>query len=298
MTVGSGVLALALTWGASVGLGQRAVDERRPASVDGTVKITDVAGSIRVVGWTRDTVAITGALGAEVEELEFTTDERSTRIRLILRPEYRTRPVGGSDLEVRVPRQSHVAVRTAEGGIEIVGIQGAVDLESGTGDIRVGGSPRFIYARSVGGTVDVEGFSKLVRASSVAGDVIVRRAGGYVDVSTVSGDIDLVGRTIWEGRATSVSGNVSFEGDFDDGGSFSFESNSGAIELVVPPRLRADFSVTTFAGTIQNDLAPGSGSAGSASSGAVREVSFSVGGGGARIDVKTYKGAIRLLEGR
>ncbi len=55
---------------------QQAVEERRPATGDGTVKITVAVGAVRVIGWERDTVAITGTLGAGSERLEFSTDGR------------------------------------------------------------------------------------------------------------------------------------------------------------------------------------------------------------------------------
>lgn len=264
----------------------RGFDERRSAASDGTVKITNPAGSVSVSGWSADSVRVTGRLGDEVEGVEFSTDERATHIRVVLRKAWRDRPVGGSDLEVSVPLSSHVAVRTREGTVEIRRVSGAVDLESETGDLTIHDSPRFVYARSVGGDVAITGVSKLMRASSVAGSVTVDRGAGYVELSTVSGPIRVAGRNLWEGRVQSVSGDIRFEGDFQESGSFAFESNSGRIELLVSPNIRADFDVSAYAGRVLTELA-GASISGSGNL-------FSLNGGGTRLQVRTFKGTVRI----
>ncbi len=264
-------------------LAQRAINERRRTSADGTVKITNAVGSVSVVGWDRDSVAITGMLGEGAERIDFSTNERETRIRVLLPSD--AHEVGGSALEVRVPRGSHVAVRTSSADIEIAAVNGALDLESVSGGIRVSGRPRMVYAESAGGDVHVDVQAKVVRAKSVGGNVTVRRAMGYVEVSTVSGDAFVEGRSIWEGEVTSVAGSIHFEGDFDSGGSFYFESHSGTIELLLPAQIAADFDLTTVTGgQVVNDFAPSG------------ERTFSTGGGGTRIKIKSFKGVIRILE--
>ena len=289
---------------------QQRIDEQKGAARDGTVKITNPAGAVRVVGWTRDSVRVTGDLGAEVEDVAFSTDARATMIRVELKDEWRDRPVGGTDIEVRVPLRSHVAVRTREGTVEIRRVSGAVDLESETGDITVYDDPRFVYARSVGGDVGITGISKVMRASSVAGSVTVAHAAGYVELSTVSGPVRLGGRNLWEGHVQTVSGDIRFEGDFQESGSFAFESNSGAIELVLPPSTRADLDVSAYAGSVTADLPgatvtglDGAAAGGATPAGAIaghdpdHERVFSLNGGGTRIQVRTFKGSVRISTG-
>lgn len=289
------VVCMAIVLGAAPAWAQRPVNERKPAPHDGTIKVTNLAGAIRVTGWDRDTVAITGGLGEAVEQLEFSTDERATRIRVLLKREYRAKPVAGSDLEIRVPRESHVAVRTGTGPITVSDVWGAVDLESADGEIRVAGTPRFVYARSVGGAVDIQGMSKLVRASSVSGSVTIRRAAGYVEASTVSGDVRLSGRNLWEGEVSTVSGDIVFNGSFDSGGSFSFETSSGSVDVRLPSSMGADIDVVTYSGSITNELQPDAKPVRTAN-GPRRELIFSIAGGGTRLAIRTFKGAVRLLK--
>ncbi len=276
-----GVLALSLLLAAPGALAQQRLDERRPATADGTIKITNELGSVHVIGWDRDTVAITGMLDASAEGLDFSVSERETRIRVRL-PE-NARALQSSQLVVNVPRRSHVAVRTSTADIEVRDVDGALDLESVSGALRISGQPRMIYAESAGGNVIVDAATKVLRAKSVSGDVTVSRALGYLEVSTVSGNARVQGRRVWEGEITSVSGDIYYEGDFDSGGSFYIESHSGAVELRLPATVAADFEITTLrGGSIENDFAPPD------------KRGFSTGGGGTRIRVKSFKGTVKL----
>lgn len=297
-----GLLLIVVTGSAAA---QQRVDEKRAASHDGTVKISSTAGSIRVVGWDRDTVAITGTLGAEIAHLDFRIDERATRIYVVPNrtvfdaADTDALVLLGSDLEIRVPRRSYVAVRTVSATIDVVDMSGGVDLVSEGGDIRVtAGSqrrgarrieywPLSIYAESAGGDIDIDARTKIVRAKSVNGSVTVRRGHGFVEISTVSGDARLSGEGISRGGISTVSGDIWFEGDFERGAlSFSFQTHSGSIELRLPSHIAAFFDLSTVSGRIENEFAPASAS------------SFSTGRGGARVKVTSFKGGIRILRSR
>lgn len=276
-----GLLVLSLFLAAPSAFGQQRLNERRPAAADGTIKITSALGSVRVLGWDRDTVAITGSLAASAEGLDFSTSDRETRIRV--RQRESAGALESSQLVVNVPRRSHVAVRTSAADIEIRDVDGALDLESVSGNLRVSGHPRMVYAESAGGDVMVDAATKVIRAKSVNGDVTVSRALGYLEVSTVSGSARVQGRNVWEGEITSVSGDIHYAGDFDSGGSFYIESHSGAVELLLPAAVAADFDITTLrGGSLENDFAPAD------------QRSFSTGGGGARVRIKSFKGAVTL----
>jgi DUF4097 and DUF4098 domain-containing protein YvlB len=162
-----------------------------------------------------------------------------------------------------------------------------------------------VYARSVGGDVEVTGISKVIRASSVAGSVTVARAAGYVELSTVSGPVRLSGQNLWEGRVQTVSGDIRFAGDFQESGSFAFESNSGQIELLLSPNIRADVDVSAYAGRVVTELAgasvsgaDGTGGDGTTARDPGQERVFSLNGGGARLHVRTFKGTIRISTGQ
>ena len=107
---------------------QEAIDEGLAATPDGTVKITNAAGSVRVRGWSRDSVGVSGTLGAGSEGIEFSVTGRETRIRVVL-PRGATQELRATDLVVHVPRESHVAIRTAAADVDVDSVYGVVDAE-------------------------------------------------------------------------------------------------------------------------------------------------------------------------
>lgn len=279
------VAAAALLVGPALLAAQTPVEGGRSAARDGTVKITLPAGSLRVLGWERDSVHVSGTLGPGADRLAMEGEPPETRIRVVL-PREPTRPVEGSSLVVRVPRGSQVAAHTESGSIEAEAVVGGLDLESVSGDIQVGGSgrSRFVYARSVAGDVTIDMPTKSVRASSADGRVSVRQARGYVDLSSVSGAVSAEGDEVWEGRITTVTGAIRFAGSFHPEGSFHLESHAGDIELRLPAGARLDLEITSFARRVRNDFAPG-------------QLRFLSSPPGARVRVVSFKGEVRVRKG-
>ena len=49
---------------------QQKVDERRPAAANGLVEIENPAGTLRVTGWNRPEVTVTGTLDAKTKTIQ------------------------------------------------------------------------------------------------------------------------------------------------------------------------------------------------------------------------------------
>ncbi len=284
-------LMLLLLGGMTLANGVLTAQERvavgRGAARDGTIKITAVAGVIRVAGWMRDSIAVTGTIGTGVERIEVFADDRTARVQA-----HTPRSVVDVDstlevnLEIRVPRGSYVGVRTVTASVEAEGVEGGIDVESETGDIRVlRGGVRNIYAETAGGNVDIAARSKLIRAKTVDGNIGVRNALGFVELATVSGRIDLQGEALSQAELSSVSGDILFDGSFERGAfAFSVQTHGGTIELRLPATLVADFDVRVLKGRLENEFGPATGGL------------FSTGRGGPRLDVTSFKGRVRLLK--
>lgn len=262
-------------------LSAQEVDRTLPAPPDGTLKIAVSAGTVRVFGWDRDSVRVTGELGAGAKALDFTVRGPGTRIRVV--PDPTADAVSGSDIEIHAPRRSHIAARTAGASVEIVDVQGGIDVTTISGSIRISGTPRTVFAESGTGDVFIEARSKIVRAHSVDGGVTIRGAHGFVNASTVSGDVVVVGEDFWEGEIISVAGDILFEGSFEPGAElFYFENHSGSIELRLPDRVVADFTITALGAPVQNEFTDGS------------ERVFTTGKGGPHLRIKSFKGPVRI----
>lgn len=253
---------------------QQRIDEKRPATPTGLVTVSNLAGSVSVKGWDRPEVTVTGTLGKGSERLEFENAGDRTTIRVVLPKNAHN--VDGSDLEIHVPAGSRLDVDTVSADITAADLSGALSLQTVSGEVVVSGSPKEVNAHSVSGNVRVEASASRIRAKSVSGKVIVKAASPQ--------DVQM----------ESVSGNVRFDGGLAQGGSLDASTVSGDVEASLPAALAADFTLGTFSGGIENDF--GARDAGKPEDHTGRHVSFTTGGGGTSVEVKTFSGAISLTK--
>lgn len=302
-------LALAL---APVALAQTQIDQRKPASADGLVDIENSAGSIRVIGWDREEVQVTGTLGARAEGLEFVS--RPGRTRIEVEVEGNPHKVV-SNLEIHVPAGSRLQIESHSASIDVSEVRGQVKAESVSGKISIAGSSPEVEAESVSGAITIQAPAKRVRASAVNGSLAIRGASGVVEAETVNGRLDVSGGAFQDVRLEAVNGAVSFDGELPTGASLEVETVNGPVELRLPASLGADVSISSFQGDVDSDfeIKLGPGSRWGGPSGAARkrerhrdrdddeedrehgsELRFSTGGGGAKIAITTLNGRIAL----
>ena len=106
-------------------LAQQKLDEKRSAAPDGLVEIENAAGSIRVIGWDRAEVMVTGTLGHGAEGLDFSGGRRGAPT---ISVETEGNPHGmRSDLEIHVPAGSRVEIDSFAAEITVSGRHGRGD---------------------------------------------------------------------------------------------------------------------------------------------------------------------------
>jgi len=279
------VLALSVIAGRPAGADQ--VDERRPAASDGLVEIENPAGSVRVIGWSKAEVAVTGTVGRRAQ-LIFTGGPRRTHVEVeVAGNPHATR----SDIEVRVPAGSRVSVESFASSIVVSEVTGPVTAETVNGAVSVSGSVKEVSAESVNGAVDVSGAPTRVHAGTVNGALTVRGARGELEANTVNGELRVVGGGPFaRAHLESVSGSIRFEGELGPHADLQAQTVSGEVELVLAANTAADFTVNTFSGNISTDF----GNATYRGHAPQKELTFSTGGGGAKVAVETLSGSISL----
>ena len=269
---------------------QRKVNEQFAALPDGHVRIQLLAGSVRVTGWDRDSIAVRGVV-VETGGERFQVHRDKTGVKLSVWDPVAEK-VPPSQLELFVPARSHVAIKTATATIVVAGIAGGVDVGSSTGAIEVTGSPREVIAESLSGGVTTDVRSRVARIRTASGFVTMRGAVTDASVVTVSGHVLIETGSIERGRFESVDGDLRYRGDISRLASLDFINHAGAIELVLPQAAGAEVSVNTFEGPIDNAL--GVTPRRVVTKGKGTEETFTLAGGGAYITIRTFKGAVVL----
>lgn len=322
----SAAMMTALTL-ASPLLAQTPVDRTVATPATGQVRIQNLAGEVRVVGWDRQEVRVTGTLGRGTERLDVQTSGNDVSVEVVLPRD--ADDVGESNLEVRVPSRKSVQVRGTSANLSVQGVTGSVDLNSTSGNVQVAGSPASVRAMSTSGNVVVDATTTKVEANSTSGsvrvagsaresvtaaavsgsvqvaaaapEVVAKSVSGTVTIgaasrrlaaSTVSGDIEVRGGPLQYADLETVSGGVRFAADIASDAAVNVQSHSGDVVLTLPAGLSARYQAATFSGSIDNEFGGGSQRTSNYAPG--QKLDFTSGDGDALLTVKTFSGRVQF----
>ncbi|MCJ7450889.1 MAG: DUF4097 domain-containing protein [Steroidobacteraceae bacterium] len=268
------------------------INESAAADPSGSVEVSNISGTVSVTGWDGNQVEVTGTLGDGTERLDFITQDKVTRIKVILPKNAHN--VDDTDLVIRVPAGSSLSVNTISADITAQGVAGAQRLQSVSGDIRTVAGSEDVECKSVSGDVAIDGSGKkgLIGITTVSGDVKALKVAGEVNASTVSGDV-LLGLGVTErSRVRSTSGDLVMAMRLAGDGKFDAETISGDVRLNLFGDVEAEYDISTFSGDIRNCFGPKPVSTSEYTPG--KELRFSEGKASSRVRIKSLNGDIKL----
>jgi len=272
---------------------QRSVDIRRAVTPTASVRITGAFAELRIRGWTKDSVVITGTIPVDARfggGFMSPTAAGSPGAKFYLET---SSGIPAGKLELRVPVSARVWAKSGSATIDVEGVTGGLDLNIIGGSVHVAGNPHELTVESMDGAVSVDGSPSWVRLKTATGDIVFNGGSEDAGLTTVSGTIRVPAGRFDRARIQSVTGAVDFAGDVARGGSLDIDTHGGAIDLRLPRTIAADFDIATVAGTVENALTKRAALPGREGRG--QEIGFTAGGGGARIYVRSFKANIRLL---
>ncbi|KQR18695.1 MULTISPECIES: DUF4097 family beta strand repeat-containing protein [Xanthomonas] len=269
---------------------QTAVNQSHPLARGGRVELENIAGQIRVRGWDRDEVALTGTLG-EGQRLE--VDASSNRLQLEVIYPHTSRSSKGAQLELRVPRGAMLQVAAVSASVDVDQVDLAqLRLKSVSGDVVARGRAKEAQLETVSGTLRSTVSSGRVTLGTVSGQIDAQAgASGVVSAESVSGDIRIGAGQVSQLRSQSVSGSASVTvAGLAPGGSISAESVSGTITLGVPRNVSAALNVEVFSGDIHSvagrverpEYGPG------------KSLRATLGAGNGDIKLESHSGSVRI----
>jgi DUF4097 and DUF4098 domain-containing protein YvlB len=216
--------------------GDGSVDERTEQIFDvgrePELAIDNFAGGITVrtgEGGAMQVVAIKKApLGRDLDRIKITISEQRNGLMI------RTRKPASMNnasvqLEIAVPYDTHLEVRTGAGSVQVAGLGGDVKADSGAGSIEIINS---------GGDVEVETGAGSVTLDRVAGQIDAHSGTGSMEVRGASGPV----------RLDTGAGSIDYEGA--PSGECRFETGTGSITLALPSDLSAEVDLHTGIGTV------------------------------------------------
>ncbi|MGH8176266.1 MAG: DUF4097 family beta strand repeat-containing protein [Steroidobacter sp.] len=270
------------------------IEKRAPADARGEVEIVNVAGDVRVLGWERAEVQVNADLGSGVERLEFKRNGPHTLVKVVL-PGGRSSS-GSSDLVVRVPRDSAVAVKTVSADQTVQSVRGAQRLQSVSGNIMTENWDGEFEAKTVSGEIEVlgHGGDGPMRVTSVSGDVRLMDIGPELDLNTVTGDMDVRMDELTRVRIKTTNGDLELIGKLSPHGRIDAEAINGDLRFLLRGAIDAEFNIETFNGDIDNCFGPRSER--TREFGPGNELRFTQGEGKAQVRIKTLNGGVEICK--
>lgn len=266
-----------------------APDTTLPARRGDHLVVENFSGSLLVGVGVDDEVRLEGTAGARSD---LRLERRGSRISV--EPPARRMDDREMDARLRIPAWMALTVRGRDLDVEVRDVAAAVEVRNVEGDVLLAGIRGGAVVSTVDGTVTVRDARGDLALGSQGDDVTVEGAvAGTVRAESGDGDVVLLevdAREVW---AETLDGDVILDGPVRPGGSYRVSVHDGDAEVGVPADVGLEVSVSTFDGeflsdfpvTVERFRAGGS-------------FRFTLGDGGARLEIQVFDGEIRLRERR
>jgi DUF4097 and DUF4098 domain-containing protein YvlB len=248
--------------------------------------LSNNAGEVVVRSWDRDQVRVQ-ATHSEREKLDIQTADMTLRIR----GRAAHGPSSLIDYQITVPRWMPVNLSGTYLESTIEGTTAEVTVETVHGNVRVVGGSGAISVRSVEGTINVDKATGKVQATTVNEGIRLTNVSGDMTAETTNGDIVIENAQTTSLDASTVNGDVTFNGTIRDGGAYRLTTHGGDIRVGLGGAPNATVFVRTFQGDFGADFPIQLPEGQSARSGSKR-FNFTLGTGSARIELQSFNGDI------
>jgi hypothetical protein len=252
---------------------------------DGAVRVWNLVGSVGVVGWARDSVAVVGRVGPG-GRLFVGGGPRGVKVGV--------EAAGDSTaavLELRVPHGARVWVKTATAPVAVTGLVGDVELYSVSGAVHVAGRPATLRAESLAGAVTVDDGADWARIRTSSGAIRVRGPVSDGELTTVGGRVWFGGRVDGRARLESVTGAVDFAGAVAPGAALTVDTHAGDVTLALP-RSGAALDLLALHGRVTSPVAALRARVRPAGRGEAVRADAPPGAG--RVEVRSFRGRITV----
>jgi DUF4097 and DUF4098 domain-containing protein YvlB len=251
--------------------------------------LSNNAGEVVVRSWDQDKVRIQATHGAR-ETVSAETADMTLRIRT---QRSARGPSGLADYQITVPRWMAVNLSGTYLDATIDGTTAEVTVETVHGNARVTGGSGAVSIRSVEGVISIDKASGRVQATTVNEGIRVTNVTGEITAETTNGDIVIDNAQTSNLEASTVNGDVTFNGTIRDNGVYRLTTHGGDIRVGLGGATNATVFVRTFQGDFTADFpiqlpegqTPRSGS---------KRFNFTLGNGSARIETQSFNGDIVL----
>lgn len=265
-------------------------DETVAVQRGGRLTINNFAGEVIIHTWDKDSVHVVARHQSRTQ-----VNIRPNAAGLSIQASGTRGPQGSVDYDITAPAWMPIRVEGTYNFVTMEGVQGEVYANTVRGDIVIKGGTGVITAKSVEGEVQVEGARGKVNVSSVNEKIRITDTSGEITAESINGAITMTGIESKSVEASTVNGNIIYEGKLADGGRYNFSTHNGDVGLGVPETANATFTIRTYNGGFSTDLPLPNVKGTDFQRG--RRFVTTLGNGSADVYLETFGGAIRVKRG-
>ncbi len=249
-----------------------------------SLSVNNFGGAIVVHGWNQNRVKVHAEHGSR-GRIEVALVGNTVTVRASSR--------GGApsvvDFEITVPQAMGLTLSGTYAEITVDGVTGPISAETVNGEVDVRGGSGIITLHSIQGSVTLADATGRIEVNSVNEDVALSNVSGQIKAETTNGELTLTGIRSSSVDASTINGDVVYEGTITDGGSYSFSSHNGDVRVSVPEGANVTVTAATANGDIDASFPlPFTGTP------AKHRYTFKLGSGSARMEVESFQGDIEL----
>ena len=269
----------------------RGDDDRYQANVDTTVAVTKGArldlnnfgGDVTVKVWDKSAVRIS-ADNSDKERVDIDVDQQVVTVRTSSR--YGAPHMVSFDLTV--PAWMALDIEGTYTDITATGIAGDVTATTVQGDIDVTGGSGHISLNSTSGSVKLSKAQGRIELVTVNDGITGSDIKGDVTAETTNGDIELRGIDADNVSATTINGDVTYDGTIKDGGHYSYSTNNGDVDVSIPAGANVAVTASTFNGDFDACFPV------SITNSHKHRFNFTLGTGSAKLEMESFGGDLKL----
>lgn len=247
--------------------------------------VDSYGGEIAVKTWGRNAVRVEADPPSRTE-VEISTSSAAVTVR----SEGRRGPPATVDYTITVPAWMGLDLSGVYTDVTVDGVRGPITVETVQGEVDVAGGEGTVSLRSVQGSVKLRGARGRIDVHSVNDEVRVSEASGEITAETVNGDVVLERVDATSLNATTVNGDLGYDGPIRSGGRYVLSTHNGDITLAAAPNANATVMVSTFSGDFESDFPVPLKETRTG-----RRFSFTLGGGSAQVSLESFQGTIHLV---
>jgi len=262
-------------------------DETVPVQKGGRLLVNNLAGDVLVRTWDKESVHVVARHQART-----TVSVRPTAAGVSISASGTRGPQGSVDYEITAPAWMPIRVEGTYNFVTIEGAQAEVFANTMRGDVTIRGGSGTVTAKSVEGEVRVEGARGKVNVSSVNEKVTISDTSGDITADSINGGIRMSAIEAKSVDASTVNGDIVYDGRIADGGHYSFGTHNGSLSLGIPDSVNATFTIRTYQGSFSTDLPLSGVSRADLERG--KKVTTALGNGSADVSLESFGGSIRL----